>query len=251
MTASLAEVQRAFTRICFDATPSDEDLALLHGPAERWQLYRRMVRARLFAMARSGLPRTYETIGKARFDGAVSAYLAERGVRSRYIRDVVGELAEHALPGWKADPELPAHLDDLVRYESTKWAVGSLEWTSPDAVSEELDFEGVPVHNPTVRSATLRHRVDRKDERRDEALDEDHRVLVYRRPDEPLIYGYVIDPLGIELYDAWRVPERSFADGVRAVLDARGREPEPTFVDRMASLLAALVERGLILGSRR
>ncbi|MCB9595749.1 MAG: putative DNA-binding domain-containing protein [Sandaracinaceae bacterium] len=251
MTTPLAEVQRAFTRICFDAKPSDADLAVLHAPPDRWLLYRRMVRARLFAMIRSGLPRTHETLGKARFDASVSAYLEERGVRSRYIRDVVDELVAHALPRWEADPELPAHLSDLARYEATKWAVGSLEWSVPDAVADELDFEGVPVHNPTVRSTTLRHRVDRKDERRDEPLEEPHRVLLYRRPDDAPIYGYVIDPMGVELYEAWSVPDRSFADGVRAVLAARDREPDPTFVDRMAGLLAALVERSIILGSRR
>ncbi|MCA9606682.1 MAG: putative DNA-binding domain-containing protein [Myxococcales bacterium] len=250
-TPSLSEVQRAFSRICTDATPSEDDLALLHAPRERWLLYRRMVRSRLFGMVKSGLPRTVETVGKARFDAAMNAYLATGGVRSRYIRDVVNELADHALPTWEADETLPPHLGDLVRYEATKWAVGSVEWPTTEATAEELDFDGVPVHNPTIRTTTVRFRVDRTDERRDERLDAPHRVLLYRRPDDARVHGYVLDPKATELYQAWCAPDRSFADGVRAVLAARGREPEPTFVESMAGLLAGLVERSIILGSRR
>ncbi len=248
---SLVEVQRAFTRLCMDATPAEADLALLHAPRERWLLYRRMVRARLFAMVRSGLPRTVETLGKARFDAAMRDYLAAGGVRSRFIRDVVNELAEHALPGWEADPALPPHLGDLVRYEATKWAVGSVEDTATEPTADELDFEGVPVHNPTIRATTIRFRVDRTDERRDEPLDAPHRVLLYRRPDDARVHGYVLDPKASALYDAWCAPDRSFADGVRAVLAERGQAPEPTFVESMAGLLAGLVERSIILGSRR
>ncbi len=250
-TPSLEEVQRAFSRICTDATPSEADLALLHAPRERWLLYRRMVRARLFAMARSGLPRTIAALGEPRFEAAMRDYLAQGGVRSRFIRDVVNELVEHALPRWVADPALPPHLGDLARYEAVKWQVASVEWPRPEPVADELEFEGVPVHNPTVRALAVRFRVDRDDERQDEALDAEHRVLLYRRPDGAPVHGYVLDPRAAELYDAWCVPDRSFADGVRAVLAARGAAPDPTFVDSMAGLLAGLVERAIILGSRR
>ncbi|MBX3273500.1 MAG: putative DNA-binding domain-containing protein [Sandaracinaceae bacterium] len=248
---SLVEVQRAFSRICLDATPAEADLALLHGPRERWLLYRRMVRSRLFGMVRSGLPRTVATVGEARLDAAMRAYLAERGVTSRYIRDCVQELAAHALPTWSADPALPPHLADLVRYEATKWQVGSLEWVEPAPVVEPFDFEGVPVHNPTVRAVEVRFRVDRDDARRDEPVAEPHRVLLYRRPRDARVFGYALDARASALYDAWCVPERTFADGARAVLAARGAAPEPTFVDALAGLLADLVERAIIVGSRR
>ena len=251
MTASLAEVQRAFTRICFALEAPEEDLALLNPPRERWLMYRRMVRSRLFGMCRNGLPRTVEVLGKPAVDGAVKRYLAEHGPRTRYIREVVGELLEHTLPTWEADESLPPHLCDLARYEATKWRVSSVEWTATAATADELDFEGVPVHNPTVDWTEVHHAVHRKDEQRDQRLDAPRRVLVFRKPDDPRIYALGLSAEGAALYDAWREPDRSFADGVKAYLAAAGREPDAAFVDRMATVLTQLVERQIILGSRR
>ena len=248
---SNADVQRAFQRICLAPVPPADDLAALHAPEERWLLYRRMVRSRLFRMLRNGLPRTSEVLGKERFDAAVVTYLAGGGPKSRFIRDIVHELVDEALPGWEGDPSVPTHLPDLARYEAVKWRVSSVEWPVTDETADELDFEGVPVHNPSVRATTLSFRVDRRDERQDEPLDEPRRLLVYRKPGGAKIYSYLLGPLGAELYDAWQEPDRSLADGVRALLAARSEEPAPEFVDRMAGVLAGLVEHTIILGSRR
>ncbi len=247
----IADVQRAFQRICLAPTPAEADLEALHAPRARWLLYRRMVRSRLYRMLRSGLPRTSEVLGKERFDAAFVRYLAEGGPQSRYIRDIVGELVDRALPSWEADASVPAHLCDLARYEVVKWQVASVEWPATDETADELDFEGVPVHNPSVRSTTLSFRVDRRDERTDEALPEPRRLLVYRKPGGSKIYSYLLGPLGGELYDAWQEPDRTFADGVRALLAARSTEPDSEFIDRMAGVLAGLVDHTIILGSRR
>lgn len=244
---SLIEIQRAFSRICLDETPKKEDLALLHDDDERWLLYRRMVRSRLFGMVRSGLPRSAEVLGKKRLDASMSRYLAEGGVRSRYIRDVVHELALHALPSWEADEELPPYLPDLVRYEAAMWRVSSVGWEATEETSEELDFAGIPVWNPTIHTTRVRYRVDKENE----ALDEEHLVVIYRKPEGSKIFRYVMNPMATGLYEAWRVPERSFADGVRAVLAADERDPDRDFVDRMAGVLAGLSEHAIILGSRR
>lgn len=244
---SLPDVQRAIARICLDATPNKEDLALLHDPQERWLVYRKMVRSRLFAMARSGLPRTAEVLGKKRFDRSVARYLAERGPASRFIRDIVHELSEHALPGWESDESLPPHLGDLVRYEATKWRVATVPWESTPETSDELDFSGIPVFNPTVHTTTVRYRVDKQNE----PLEQPHLVVVYRKAGDAKIYWYVLDPEGTALFSAWREPERSLADSVKAVLAASRREPSAGFVDGMAGVLADLVEQTIILGSRR
>ena len=244
---SLTEVQRAFTRICLDLTPREEDLALLHDRDERWLLYRTMVRSRLFGMARSGLPRSAEAMGQERFDASVARYLAERGPRSRFIRDVVDELAEHALPGWEGDPSLPPHIGDLVRYETTKWRVATVPWEATPETSDELDFAGIPVFNPSVHTTSVRYRVDKQNE----PLLEPHLAVLYRKPGDAKIYHYVLNPEGAALFVAWREPERSLADGVKAVLAAAHREPSASFIDGMAGVLADLVGQTIILGSRR
>ncbi|MGE0784129.1 MAG: putative DNA-binding domain-containing protein [Sandaracinaceae bacterium] len=246
MSASLEEVQRAFTRICFDREPSDADFAVLHDDRERWMLYRGMVRRRLLGMLRQGLPKTAALLGP-RFDDASVAYLAEHAPKTRFIREIVHELVEHALPRWREDPSLPAHLTDLVRYEDTKWRVGAREWPATPALSEELDFEGRAVMNPTALDVGLDHRVD-KDAMAPARLRETHRAIVYRKPGSGRIHTYVLNRIGAELYDAWRA-EPSFAAGARAVLTANAREPDARFIDGMAQILAEMVEHSIVLGS--
>ncbi len=245
---SLAEVQRAFTRICFDHEPQAADLALLHDDASRWLMYRRMVRSRLFKMMRNGLPKTAALLGPTRFDAAISDYLAEHAPQTRFIREVVNELVDHALPGWAQDEALP-HLADLARYEALKWRVGALEWPTTAPVADELDFEGRPVLNPTVRDLTVRFRVD-KDWRSPSRLDGAHRVLVHQKPGSNRVYTYVLNPMGGQLFDAWRESE-SFAEGARHVLAANERAPDARFIDGMAGVLADMVEQSIFLGSAR
>lgn len=251
-STSLAEVQRAFTRLCFDREPSEADLAMLDDDPARWRMYRKMVRSRLFKMMRSGLPKTVEVVGKESFDEAVVVYLAEHAPQTRFIREIVHELVAHTIPTWKKRDELPPHLIDLMRLEDVKWAVSSLEWPNTPETAEELDFEARPVLNPTVRDISLSHRVD-KDHREPVALDGAHRALVYRKPDSTRLFTYVLNPMGSQLFDAWRraaLDGGSFADGTREVLAANERQPDARFIDGMATVLADLVEQSVFLGSR-
>ncbi len=243
----LADIQRAFTRVCFDRAPREEDLALLYADRERWLMYRRMVRQRLYEMMRAGLPKTAALLGPEAFDDAVSRYLAEEGPKSRYIRDVVPALVAHALPRWEA----PAHLGDLARYEVAKWQAASLEWEVEDA--GELDFEAAPVFNPTLCVVTVHHRVDKLGDEDGASLPrlvEPHHALVYRKPESPRVFTYVLNDIGGRLVSAWR-SGGSCADGARAVLAELRREPDAHFIDGMAGVLADLVEQQIVLGSRR
>ncbi len=243
----LAEVQRAISRICFDETPSEADLAALHSDRDRWLMYRRMVRNRLFAMVRSGLPKTSELIGKEAFDAAVSSYFADRRPRTRFIREVVHELVAHALPQWESDPAMPAHLGELVRYEEAKWRVASMPSESP--AHKKFEFEAVPVFSRTIATVELRHRVD-KDPLAPPPLDVAALALVFRKPGDARTYTLVLDDLKKRLFAAWRGGE-SCADGARTVLADLGQEPDAQFVDTMAGLLADLIDGKVILGSKR
>lgn len=243
---TLAETQRAFTRICFDEEPRPEDLALLHSPDAGWLLYRGMVRGRLFGMMRTGLPRTAELLGDERFDAAMSSYLAESGPHTRFIRNVVHELVDHALAGWQQNADLPKYLSDLVRYEAAKWKVASLEWDAAPQLTEELDFEGIPVWNPTIQTVQVEHRVDKECVE----LEEPHLLIVYRKAESPRIFTYVLNAVASELFEAWQIPDRSCADGVRAMLASSERGPDARFIDGMAGVLAGLVEETVVLGSR-
>ena len=246
--SALAEAQRAFARICMAPEPAEEDLAVLHDDPERWLLYRGMVRSRLFSMMRMGLPKSAEVLGDEVFDAAVARYLADRGPQTRFLREVVHELVEHALPSWEADPSLPAHTADLVRYEDLKWRVGALPWEL-EGEPGELDFEAICVLNPTARVVVVRHRVD-KDPERPVALDQPHHAVVYRKPDSGRLFTYVLNDIGGRLLAAWS-EEQTCADGARQVLSELDREPDPRFIEGMAGVLAELFEQRVILGSRR
>lgn len=244
--SELGDIQRAFARMCFDRAPADADLDRLHGERERWLIYRSMVRSRLFAMMRSGLPKTAALLGDERFEAAVADYLEAHTPRTRFIREVVHELVTHALPEWERDPALP-HLGDLARWEDTKWRVGAME--EREAPAEELDFERPAVINPVLETLEVTHRVD-KDHLAPPTLDEPHLMLVYRKPGGSRLFTYVLNDVGARLFRAWCAPDRSCADGVRAVLEGLGRDkPTPRFLEGMASVLADLVAQRVVLGS--
>ncbi|MFK7985017.1 MAG: putative DNA-binding domain-containing protein [Sandaracinaceae bacterium] len=248
---TIAELERAFTRVCLEREPPKADLDTLHDDPERWKLYRHMVRFRLREMIRSGLPKTAAVLGEPMFEDAVAGYLADHGPRSRFIREVVHELLAHTLPAWEVDPTLPSHLPDLARFEALKWRVASLPGEPTDGTHPEFDFERPPVWNRTVRTLDLHHRVDKSSES-PEVLEEPHLALIYRKPGNPRISTYVLNPIGALLFVAWREASEegtSCADGVRRVLADLGREPDARFIDGMAGVLADLVEQDLILGS--
>ncbi len=89
----LSEHLGTIQRVCFALEPSDTDLVAL-GDAQRWRMYREMVRARLFKVIRAALPRTSEAVGKELFDEAISRWLAEQGPHTPYYRDVALEFAD-------------------------------------------------------------------------------------------------------------------------------------------------------------
>ncbi len=135
-----------------------------------------------------------------------------------------------------------------MRFEDAKWRALAAEYDPPP--HGELDFEAVPVLNPTAFAVPLRHRVD-KDFASPAALAEPHLAVVYRKPEGARTSCYVLNDIGGRLFSAWSGGERSCADGARLVLAQLGRQPDARFIDGMAGVLADLVEQKIILGSRR
>lgn len=244
--AALDRTLEAFARVLFDRQPSRRDLALLGGRAERgpdrFLLYRDLVRSRLRDLVATALPRTTAALGRARMDAIVDERLSTAPPRTRFFREVVLELVPERAPGFASD-ELP-HADELARLELAQWRALWEAHELPATV--EFDFAKIPVVHPGMIRLTLGWSVHRPELPLERGC---FHVAVYRRRDHVVETRWMSEPLAAIL-DAWRRAESSAIDGVRSGLASVGREPTSALVDEMSGMLAELLERGGVLGSR-
>jgi hypothetical protein len=240
---SVAEIESAMVRVCFDRAPDAKDVDLLGGSSIL--LYRDLVRSRLRELLSVALPKTERAIGAERTTQLFDAFLAEAPPRSRYFREVVPDFLAHVMPRL-GEAIYPAHAADVARLEGTQWELG---WRAGDIEGDvgELDLERAPVPHPTLRLLAFSHAVEKGEIAPDKKGT--FHACVHRRGDH-LVETRPLDPTSARLVAAWLVPGRSAIEGVRAVLAEEKREADPAFVEKMSSLLAALRESGAILGSR-
>ncbi|MCA9530580.1 MAG: putative DNA-binding domain-containing protein [Myxococcales bacterium] len=283
---SLAEHQRTALRVCFDAEPSEADLAII-GSAERWLVYRGMVRRRLQRVAKAALPRTEGALGEPRFDALLDAWFGAGGPRTPFFRAVPEEQAAFLRSHLGASD--PPWADDLLRYETAQWraryALGE-----PSRPVVEFAFDRAPAVNPTLELLRLGHPVqtletDLPRERAaaaetearadvDGALDgaaperqpdgaraeaereaghrydpEPTTVCVYRRPGEVQARTFVLNDVAAALVEAWIRGDETVTDSVRAVASRLGCVIDQVFIDDLSTMLADFLDRGLLLGA--
>jgi len=110
----------------------------------RLGLYRRLVQGNLSLVARRLLPRTADALDgvvEGGFRAWFAKFLAERGPRTPYLRDVPIELVEWATPLWRADAAVPRFVPDLARYELDRFDVdrANADASSPQVTEVSLD----------------------------------------------------------------------------------------------------------------
>jgi hypothetical protein len=241
---SVAELQRAMSRVCFDREPSPHDVALLG--SERAILYRDLVRSRLRGLIPMVLPRTEKVLGAGRVDALFARFLAEAAPSSRYFREVIPSFLAFALPELAASGA-PEHARDVAVLESTQWEVGWREAADVGALAP-FDLERVPVAHPTLRLLTLGHALEGG------VIAEPARKVatyaaIHRRADQR-VETRVLDATGARLLAQWSRGDRTAIEGVQAVLVEERRAADEKFVERMSALLAGLLDSGALLGSR-
>lgn len=236
----------SFERAIFDATVDERDLAAL-GSRERMLLYRDLVRSRLRDLVASALPRVTTILGRSTMDRLVDARLSAAPPTTRFFREVVLEVIDPRAPGLATDEH--AHLDDLARLELAQWRA---IWDDAAHAGplDEFDFGKRPVVSPTMQRLELTWSVHRPEQPLTKAEnDGTFHVAVYRRRDHVVETRWMNAPLAAIL-DQWRVGELTAIDGVRAAMSGLGAEPTAEIVDAMSGMLAELLERGGLLGSR-
>lgn len=230
-----------------------EDQAVITRHADRLQVYRAMVHGRLRGVVEEFLPRTTAALGKPRLRAEMAAFLAEQAPRTVYFRDVPGDFLAWAAPRWRADPSLPPHLVDLARHEyldgEVSNAVGGGEPASglPLALDRPVQLDG---------SACLRRydfAVQRPPERgspaeTDAPAREPTAILAYRDRDDHRVRQLELSPRAAALCARLLAGEALQGALAGASADV-GEAMDDEFLAAMASLLADLGERGVLLGA--
>jgi len=215
----------------------------------RWVVYRELVRRRLRETVRLAVPRSVARLGPL-FDEYFSRFLAERGPRTHYLREVTTELLDFCEPLFAGDPRVPAYALDLARHEALGVAVASAV-ERPRGARElgELDLERGLVFIESarvVRYGFAVHRLPADEADRSEPERRPAALFVYRSAEHEVRY-LEVTPICAEIL------ERLLAgDSLRLALEgacqAESAALNAGVVDGTAAVLADLAERGAVLG---
>lgn len=238
----LADQAKAMQRVCFDLEPSETDLAAL-GSRERWLVYRDLVRNRLVNVVGVALARTRRVAGDEAFGHMIDEWLATGGPRTRYFRYVPRELFEFAIARW-GDQE-PAWLSNLAEYEITTWDV---RYAPPNRIpTGEFAFDRIPVLSAGLQLLRLSYPVHHTPTPSSGYEEEPTILCVYRDKNHKPI-PWKLNPLAASLFDAWIRADKPVAETVHEVAAAHNTEIGPVFVEKLSTMIADAIDRGILLG---
>ncbi len=241
------ELQRAFKRICFDASPAEEDLRLLGADPARWRLYREMVRLRLRELLQSAFPRTRALLGATRFTTLGNDWLTAHPPRTRYLRDIAGEFARWTSGEMRTHENVPAHTHDLLALEAARWECMHGQERVPANVVE-FEFDRVPVVDPGARLLTLEYAVN--DESEAEPRRGSFHVCVHRRNSDYGTEVWTLNQMAARMLAGWKSGDETAQQTIARILREDGTSADEKFIDGLGTVLSSMIERGVILGSR-
>jgi hypothetical protein len=231
--------------------PRDDDLARLGGP--RWLVYRRMVRARFATVLAEAFEDFRTAVGPGAFADLVDRFLAESPPRSPYLRDIPLEF-HGFLQGYSGRPAghaaWPAFALDLARFEAATAELAHLATPTGSSEVEPLDMHLFAVLSPTARLLDLQHAVH--------VFDAEHRdvplrpvtLLIYRAASTGEVETLEMNPVASRIVRGIAREEAPLVEVVRIAAGEASVAIDASFVESFSILLADLVERGVVLGSR-
>jgi uncharacterized protein len=267
---SLPGVQRGFSRIVLDddgerglttdpagwlarqgvEAPDHEAMASVGPP--RLLVYRSLVRTGLENVVRAFLPRTIARLGEDEFARAFGAWLHAAPPRSRYLRDVPGELVEWAQGTWPGDPRVPEGLAELARLEILEAEVeAAAEPPAPPDLGDQLVLDRPLVFAGALRLASFDYAVhelpqalgDQSAPARTPTL-----LLIYRDP-RHRVRTLALSPLARAVLQRL-IDGETVAQAIPAGAALAGEIVDDALLGRMSVLLADLAERGVLRGCR-
>ncbi len=227
---------------------SADDRAVLRADFERLLVYRGLVRGTLREAVALAIPRTLARLGSV-FDEYFERFLAERGPRTHYLRDVTTELLDFCAPLWAEDARVPAWAHDLARHEALQIVVSSLREavTARELGPLELERGLCFVEAARVaRYAFAVHRLVSDETDRTPPERVPTALFVYRDPEHDVRY-LELSPLAAALLERLLRGETLKASLLAACAETA---TDPTAaLEGTARLLADLAARGALLGA--
>jgi len=224
-----------------------DDAAAMKANVERLLVYRDLVQKTLLGALKLAIPRTIARLG-ARFDHELSLFLAERGPRTHYLRDVTREFIEFCAPRFRDGTLEPRYLFDLARHEALEICVASSP-NSPLSSTAELSADARLLFSPSLVVARYDHAVHRlpADENdRSEPVAIETALAVYRDAEHDVRY-LELTPLAAEILELL-IDGETLGRAVTRACEASGVRVEPNVIDGTSRLLADLAERGALVG---
>lgn len=271
MTDADHALQRALTDACLDARAGDElaadaaaflrargvdeaEIAAMGTSISRFAVYRRLVRNNLEGVTQRLLARTRARLNElagGRFDADFTRFLESAGARTHYLRDVPAEFLAWAAPRWAADAEVPTWVIDLARHELTAFVVGAAPQLAEPPSLVDLDLGKAVAFAATARLDAYAYAVHQlPPDEDDRTLPDEGAValLAYRDP-EHRVQWLALTPLAravLERLMAGEVLQAALRDGCAQI----GTPMDDQALATIATLLADLGERGVLLGAR-
>jgi len=185
------------------------------------------------------------------FDEWFERFLAERGPRSHYLRDVTTEFLEFFSPLAASDERIPPWAVELARHEALDIVVGSLAETNAPGVAPALDPDRGLAFVATARVVRYDHAVHRLSSDLDDRSAPERTptaLFVYRSPEHDVRY-LELTPLAAAILEAL-LAGATLREALESGTRELGVRLDGTVLDGTARVLADLAERGAALGAR-
>ncbi|RYZ02763.1 MAG: hypothetical protein EOO73_30325 [Myxococcales bacterium] len=234
--------------LCREHGVSAADAAALAESLPRLEIYRDLVRGNLLEALRLSIPRSIARLG-APFEEYFDRFLAERGPRTHYLRDVTTELLDFCAPRWEADPRVPPFLMELARHEALHIQVSAMPTPPVGHVPSALSLHRGVMLSAALRLVQYRYAVhELPEDEADRSAPELRSVslLVYRSPEHDVRY-LELSRLASGILERLQAGD-TLGDAVRGAAAAEGAALTETVLSGAAQLLADLADRGVVWG---
>jgi hypothetical protein len=225
------------------------DAEAIRAEWQRLGVYRRLMRHNLFEAIEIAIPRVVARLGSV-FGEYFDRFLAERGPRTHYLRDVTRELLDFCEPLWRDDPRVSSYMLDLARHENAQIEIGAMQTRPPDNVPTELTLEQPVVFIEAARLMRYGHAVHRLSDSLDDRSEPSQQptaILVYRNPEHEVRY-LELTPLAAAILERLLAGE-ALGAAITSACAASGSALDASVIEGTARLLADLAERGALLGA--